>query len=217
MKELRHQTIQYFKYGADPKVAFLAGTHGDEHEVIGIATKIISEHKDCLPDFIFIPEVSPSAVKAKSRMNRWGRDVNRNFHDKTEDPEARANMEILKKHDIDICISFHEDPDLERGFYFYDSQKMMDKKLKRLRTAMKENGVELYSGIDDPDLELEIKDGYWHADESYEPGNALIDWVVNEGTANRVIEVEIPGKASLNRKRKITNTFFKHAVLPLVQ
>lgn len=207
---------KYYKVGAQPSLAILSGTHGDEYEIIPIVSELLKEYKQVLPDFLHIPEVSPSAVHAKSRKNKWGRDVNRHFKLGTKDEEALATMTILKKHPIRFCVSFHEDPDLAEKFYMYDSKKMQEDRLRKFRSKLTEQEVRLFSGIDDPELQLEISDGYWHLDQEPDKnaGN-LIDWAIAHQIIDRVIEVEIPGKANRAYKKKLANSFFEHIVIPL--
>jgi len=214
----KHSTIKYFQKGTKPKVIFLAGTHGDEHEVIDVAAEVISEHQHLLPDFIFIPEVSPSAVNSKTRKNKWGRDVNRQFRHNTVDPEARATMELLRNNEVEFCISFHEDIDRKEKFYFYDSKKMSSNKLTTFRSKMRKHGIKLFSGVDDPNLNYVIDEGYWHIKgiPDTEIG-AMLDWSVANGISKRTMEIEIPGKADIKLKKKIVNSFFENMVLPLTQ
>src|SRR3989344_8617189 len=86
----------YFLKGSHPKLLIHSGTHGDEYEVIDLVEKYIRRYEAKLPDFIFVPKVSPSAVAAKTRKNSQNADINRTFSTNSIDPEVRENIKILK-------------------------------------------------------------------------------------------------------------------------
>ena len=116
-------TINYFQKGKSPKLLLMSGTHGDEYGVIQPLKNIIDKYSEKLPDFIFIPEFSPTAVKLKTRRNKFNHDVNRNFFENTDDPEAKTVMNIVANFNFKMGISFHEDIEYD-SFYMYDSEKM---------------------------------------------------------------------------------------------
>ena len=211
----------YFQQGNNPKLLLLSGTHGDEYEVIDLVNELINKNQDLLPDFIFIPKVSPSAVKLKTRKNQLGNDTNRKFYNHTDDPEAKTVMEIVSNYNFDLGVSFHEDWE-RHSFYMYDSAKMNYYTLSRFKIALKEIGVRLYSGIDDTsDVTLgnAIKRGYFVI-----PGSSkrvihgdFWDWSLTNGFVKRLLYPEIPGKASVQTKKQLVEIIFNYLIFPILK
>ena len=74
--------------GTDTKLLILSGMHGDESDVVVHVSGFVSTQAESLPDFVYIPTVSPSAIAQKTRQNYLGHDINRCFVDPIQDPEA---------------------------------------------------------------------------------------------------------------------------------
>ncbi|OGK14164.1 hypothetical protein A3C98_00335 [Candidatus Roizmanbacteria bacterium RIFCSPHIGHO2_02_FULL_37_15] len=220
LKKRKAGTIYYYQKGASPVLLLLSGTHGDEFGVINPLKQVINKYLSKLPDFIFIPEVSPSAVKKRTRRNGFKNDVNRNFFEKTKDIEAKANMEIVARYKFKLGLTFHEDPQLD-SFYLYDSEIMSSKLLHTFKAHIKEQNIGLYSGIDDAnDVSLGnvLDDGYITV-----PAHAkkiihgdFWDWSLLNGYVKRLLCPEIPGKLGLKNKTFLVDLIFKDLIFPLL-
>lgn len=212
--------IEYWKKGDHPSLLIMSGTHGDEYEVIGPLAQIINTYAQQLPDYIYIPEVSPSAVALKTRKNAAGRDTNRSFTESTKDIEAKYTMDIVRPHVFDACFSFHEDPD-QTDFYIYDNQKLEETALQKLRNHITQYGISLYTGIDDPldtTLGHMITDGY--ASLPADPKKLLHgdfwEWSQHHGVVKRILFPEIPGRLPITNKEFLIKTIFQDILLPMV-
>jgi predicted deacylase len=135
--EKKYKTISYYKKGVKPILLLMSGTHGNEYKVIKPLINIVYLYSSKLPDFIFIPEVSPSAVKKHTRENDSNNDLNRKFTEQTDDTEARTIMRIVSNYNFKLGISFHEDPELN-SFYMYDCAKMDIDILNNFRVHVKQ-------------------------------------------------------------------------------
>lgn len=200
-----------------PKLLLVAGLHGDEHEVIACVEAALAHYKSQLPDFVFIPDMSPSALTQKTRRNGAGQDLNRQFFDNTPAAEAKAIMDRLAGQKFDLCISFHEDL-AEDKFYFYDSQNMEGEvRLANLRQAVRGAAVELLNGIDDTEdicLGFEFVDGYKVClpATSGRMTGTFEAWALTSGIAGRVHGIEVPGLVSVDIKDKVVDAVFKHLI-----
>src|SRR3989344_4105650 len=206
-------TTEYFQKGSNPRLLILSGMHGDESGVITSIQTYLEKNLETVPDFLFVPEVSPSAVAAGTRKNSAGRDINRHFLNQTDDAEVKQIMEILRPYTFDLCLEFHEDPDRTKSFYVYDSEQMAAGEIKEYEQTILQSGASLYTGIDDPldaDLGLHIHRGYiatpiwWLTPEA----GFSIWWLLHEGKAKRVINPEVPGKAKKEIKDKLVEQTF---------
>lgn len=200
--------IRHVIHGTSPRIIFLSGTHGDEYESGTLLTRYLADHRETLPPFLHIPEVSPSAVAAKTRKNAYGNDINRQFVDGTTDPEALALMDFLSPLRTSICIDLHEDPDRSQAFYLYDSDTMNRFDLDRYHTAVHQTEARLYTGIDDIEdehLRLHIDKGYISLPpegETLTTGFSSI-WMIRHGITKRAFTLEIPGKATAALKQSL--------------
>ena len=157
--------------GDKPKLLIVSGTHGDEFEVVPLIEEYVGKHYSDLPSFLYVPEVSPSALRLRTRKNADGVDLNRSFVDGTKIEEARQMMELWGRYNFDLFLTFHEDPTQDK-FYLYEgvqekyySQFSLERqgKLDPLRGGIQALGIELYSGVDDPldpQLGHQVGDGY---------------------------------------------------------
>lgn len=205
-------SLPYYVRGKRPGLLLLSGAHGDEYAVIDSVHKAVDALGEKLPDFLYIPEVSPSSVAVRLRANFRDRDINRQFVDGTDCVEALAVMELLGTHKMDTCISFHEDPEQEQ-FYLYDTGEFSKEELSRMRDAVKSCRVELFSGIDDPEdeyLGFEFREGYCpHVGSDGEPRGPLETWLIRQKIVKRVFGVEVPGKVAPEKKDKIVHCLFE--------
>lgn len=207
-----HAGVTYFIRGKHPKLLILSGTHGDEYEVTEHITQFIDTHRQELPDYLYIPEVSPSAVALKTRRNMYNHDLNREFLDIPTDPEAIANMHIMARFRFTLCLAFHEDPDRRISFYMYDNDVLTHRQLQSYRAYVQKTGASLYTGIDDPadtKLRLHVEKGYISTPVigTKEKGFSM-RWLVEHNKAERVFNPEIPGKADGELKRKLVEAVF---------
>lgn len=211
MEQRIHDTLEYYIHGELPRVLLLSGMHGDEYEAGELLELFVKNHYPKLPDFLFIPRVSPSAVNARTRKNAYGHDINRQFIDTTDDPEARRVMSLLKQFSFDLCIDVHEDPDRTMGFYLYDSDQMTDEELATFRAIIHPTGARLYTGVDDVDdenLNLYVEKGYVSL--GFEKSEAVSGfssrWLYEENRCKRSFTTEIPGKGPRELKTKLIHS-----------
>lgn len=211
--------ILYYVYGDKPCLLIDSGTHGDEYEVINSVEKAVKKYIAEMPSFIYIPEVSPSAVRLKTRENENGKDLNRDFFEESNEDESKAVMQIIRQYRFNLSVSFHEHDSMD-GFYFYDSLKMPKKMLQAIRDGISGLGVGLYSGIDDDnDLALgyRLSEGYVSCseDQNKEKNGCLWTWLYRNKFVKRLVLSEIPGKVSQEVKDKIVEVIFKRLILEL--
>ncbi len=187
--------------------------HGDEYEVVGVVQKYLAENKHKLPDYFYIPHLSPSALETKTRNNKFGHDLNRSFVDNPIDPEAIKIISDLKDQKFELALDFHEDPELLE-FYMYDSGDIQDQDLNTFRKLLEQSEVVLFSGIDDPSdptLGYEFTDGYasFLNSNSVHMGGTIWDYTLRHGITKRMITIEIPGKETIEKKAKIVEIIFE--------
>ena len=211
------ESVEYFVHGDSPKLLIHSGTHGDEYESIPLILKFIKENIERLPDFVFVPNVSPSAVKLKTRRNERGIDINRSFSNKATDPETLANMKIASLYNYETCVSFHEDPGVNY-FYIYDSGIVDDKTLSAIREEISNMGIELLSGFDDPTdpaLGYKFEKGYRRFPNKHNDINngTFWGWAMEKGRIKNMIIPEIPGETSKSNKEKIISLIFNSVLI----
>ncbi len=198
----------YYIHGKHPRYLIISGTHGDEYGVIAPVQQALEGAHDELGDFVYIPQVSPSAVAQKTRHNADGVDLNRHFIDDPVYDEVIAVQQILTKYHFETCFSFHEDPE-HSGFYMYDSNALENDALAHIRACLTKEDIPLFTGVDDPHdevLGLEITEGYRGNVDPTKHTGPLESWLVTEGIADRVFGFEIPGSAD----QSVKDTIVKH-------
>lgn len=208
--------VAYFTQGKGPRLLIRSGTHGDEYEVIEAVKRVVRLNLDKLPSLVFVPEVSPSAVTNRTRQNGAGLDINRHFLPGADEVEIMANKQIVKDHKFELCIDFHEDPVLDK-FYFYDTGLLDDEKLKRLKEKVLRLGIGLYTGIDDPNdplLGVMVEDGYLSTQgAAVEPKTGMFaDWAIDRGIIKRCLTLEIPGRLAYEKKAQLVELLFEELV-----
>jgi len=211
----------YFVSGKNPRLLIHTGTHGDEWEIIDLVKKALEKYELHLPAFVFFPEVSPSAVAAKTRANARGKDINRIFYSDSDDPEVIENIKHLSGKHFDLFISFHEDVGIEE-YYIYNTGKIdgKNKAVVRHNGKLKAGGIKLLNGLDDtndPALGYEFKGGYRRfVFDGNEPDNGMITvWLMNRGMVNEYMIPEIPGRLDIKKKEFIIDSFFRDVLLRL--
>lgn len=86
---------EYCLRGNNPEVLLLTVIHGDEKEVRKSVEQTLRSELYQKTNYMFIPEVSPSAAQAGTRENVQGVDLNRSFNDKTN-PEVIRLQNMLE-------------------------------------------------------------------------------------------------------------------------
>lgn len=211
MDKRTHGSLEYYIRGENPTVLLLSGMHGDEYESGTLLEAFVSANYRKLPDFIYIPQVSPSAVAARTRKNKYGNDINRQFMDSSADPEAREVMSLVSHYAFDKCIDVHEDPDRTMGFYLYDSDQMTADELAAFRAIVHPTGARLYTGVDDVDdehLNLFVERGYVSLgfEKSGDITGFSSRWLHEEGRCRRSFTLEIPGKGTIGLKKALVRS-----------
>jgi len=214
---------KYYLKGIKP-VSFEidTGMHGDEQGVIPSVKDVLDSHLPQLKSLLYIPEVSPSAVKLGTRTNAQGNDINRSFIEGTLDEEARLIMEIVRSCEPALCVSMHEDPE---RLYIYDAGELSlegSESLATLREEVQTLGVSLLSGMDDEAdaaLRTVFSNGYRHfplATQIKDKG-FFGSWALSSGLAQRAITVEIPANLEPGLKNKVVDSVFRNLVIRLLE
>lgn len=207
--------LEYFVKGNNPKLLIHCGTHGDEFESIDIVKKYVEKYEVNLPDFVFVPVVSPSAVKSRTRFNKNGKDLNRIFFSDSTEIEVRENANILDNYKFDLMVSFHEDPEND-SYYIYDEGLDINESVRVLahNQKIKQLGMKLLNGVDDPNdphLGHKFVDGYNKLviPKDYKNNGMATVWAIAEKKTKNSLTAEIPGKLSIKQKEIIVDTFFR--------
>lgn len=213
-------TVPYLVKGDSPTLLIHAGTHGDEYEVIESVRLAVKKYELLLPDFVYVPTVSPSAVANRTRSNVEGVDVNRSCFEESRVAEIEANFQIVADKKFELMVTFHEDPGPKANFYLYDIGCGLGKKdsWRIFKEKLMENGVGLLNGADDPTdpiLNFIFEDGYRFFGTSVEGygGGSFDAWATRNGVVKRTLVPEIPGHLSQTKKNKVVDLFFRHFLL----
>lgn len=195
---MKYQEIGGIKYhikGHSPQLVIHSGTHGDEFHVIEPLRKVVEKMYDELPDFLYVPEVSPSAVKLGTRENNLGHDMNRVFWGANFDPEVIANKQILAAASHAVALTFHEDLE-NNAFYIYDSEALSEELLEGIRQRIRALDLTLYDGFDDfedEQLQYVFKDGYACVKQGdHYKGPFVDDWAMYHSHVERMLTIEMP-------------------------
>lgn len=210
--------LRYYKQGTDPRLLVHAKTHGNERDVALSVERYLASRAESMPDYIFVPEVSPSAARLGTRNNAAGHDVNRMFTDAACDMEVRANQTLMYNRAFDLFLSFHEDTDRTNEWYFYDTDDAPnDAGIRNLFARAAEAGITPYSGPDGTtDGAVVIRDGYFS--EQWDGGGFTREalagqapiYAVRKGIAKHAITLEIPGKAPQEVKDRLVAVIMEH-------
>lgn len=215
---------KFYIKGDDPVLLIVSGTHGDEYEIVPIVEDAVMRYQEKLPAFLYVPGVSPSALSLRTRKNKDGLDINRSFFEGVQSDEVKQMMNLWKKFRFNLFLTFHKDPTREK-FYLYDGMKSenhdelnleSNRQLELLRKDILGLGVELYTGIDDPedpDLGYQVQNGYVHWPMTRDDHSSDYWLVAKTGIARHVINPEVPGKISLDKKREIVDAIFRRLLL----
>jgi hypothetical protein len=213
-------TLEYVQKGEQPRWLIHTGTHGDEAGVIESVRRFLESSWEKMPNFLWVMAASPAAVRLGTRANQDGHDLNRMFFKGAADPEAQANLALLRRHTFEVFISVHEDTDRHHECYLYDSDDKRDS-LQRFWARLASQGISAFTGIDDPRdpaLGNQIQDGYHSLVEEQKAGRASGDeesfateYLQRIGrVTGRRLNPEIPGQADQPTKDFIVSTFFEY-------
>ncbi len=216
-------TLEHIQKGEQPRWLIHTGTHGDEAGVIGSVRRFLEGAWERMPDFLWVMAASPSAVQRGTRENQDGHDLNRMFFDGTTDPEAQANLALLRRHTFDEFISVHEDLELRDKVYLYDFAAEERDDLRQFWTRLGSKGVSPFTGIDDPNdpqLGNHIQDGYCSLAEELKIGGGTPGNEDSVGTefyfhrrglvTGRQLTLEVPSQADQPIKDFIVSAFFDY-------
>ena len=208
-----HNGTEYWIWGEDPKLLIFGGVHGDERETSELLREHLEVHYAEYPSFLYIPFVSPSAVRLGTRCNERGIDLNRAFFDDPAEPEAQTILDILSGRIFDCAIDMHEDWDRAQEMYLYDwNGRLSDEELARFQSWFAEAGFTPYTGyddVDDPACNTMIENGYY-ASEVHEGVDFgyLSAHLLRVGIIPRLFMPEFPMHASRDTKRKALEKIF---------
>jgi protein MpaA len=108
--------------GGDPiRIGLFAGIHGDEPEgVHGLVSfiRLLEEQPELAAGYcLFIyPICNPTGFEDGTRHSRTGKDLNREFWRRSQEPEVRLLESELVAHALHGIVSLHTD-DTSHGFY----------------------------------------------------------------------------------------------------
>lgn len=202
---------EYWVKGKNPTLLIVSGMHGDEYQIIDLISRYISKNFQTMPDFLYIPFFSPSAVAKRKRVNRCGNDLNRSFKKRIVDKEAQTIEKIISSRKFSLFIEWHEDLERAKEFYYYDNKKLSGKKKSQLKKLITASGAISYNGLDDvndPDLGLKATGGYIKWPRKSPMAGFFCDWVVTQGFVKQAVNPEVPGIASLKLKKKLIEKLF---------
>ncbi len=220
LKVLGKTEIPYYVSGDSPTLLIHSGTHGDESGVIESVRRAVEKYAARLPDFVYVPIVSPSAVARGTRENGDGIDINRSFLENSPLAEVEANFSIVDDRKFDLLVTFHEDLYWETTFYLYDVNCGLGETeaWRRFKAELRLMGADLLTGVDDPDdptLNLAFVDGYHYfsAPKNGYPGGGFDAWAFRNKVIKGFLNPEIPGKLSQEKKNKVVDLFFRRFLL----
>ena len=203
-----------------PTLLIDSGTHGDEAEIIPFIQRALKKYRSQLPPYLYIREVSPSAVRRATRMNGEGFDLNRVFYDGSPSREVQSLIHLLTPHRFSLGVSFHMDL-INDAFYLYDSGNFLGHPiLEKFQSELEHHGVSLLSGVDDPDDSV-LGDTYSRGYPVHPPSKMHPDdktmwsWLLTHGVARRLLMPEIPGTMTMEQKAFIVDATFLHLIRPL--
>jgi predicted deacylase len=202
----------YYIKGKNPKLLIHSATHGDEARIVYPLGVFLHKYEHVLPDFIWVPEVSPSAVMMGTRNNGRNSDINRLWHVGTNEPEVLANLDLIGDRKFEIFLSFHEDinPDGSGHFYVYDSKdREGSQELELLRSSVRGLSVPLLHGCDDPILNNWVDQAYFW--DSKFNGEAHL-YLAHQNKVYLGLNIEIPGNLLSHIKYTLIKVIFEQCL-----
>lgn len=206
-------SVPYIQKGNHPKLLVISGMHGDEFSSINLIQTYLQENDTNLPDYLYIPEFSPSAVYNKTRKNNQGVDINRSFFETSQEQEVQDNISLLSNRHFDLCLDFHEDTCFAKEYYVYDSKQMNVHDQEILRSEIIKCGAAPYVGVDDPDdptLRYQVSAGYTSTPLStLDPRSGFFwTWALKKEVIKRIFDIEIPTQGEITLKKKLIKMSF---------
>ncbi len=197
-----HFPLWVFEWGDSslPVVIIQAGVHGDESGGIEAALRLLETLAEGASPLrqhrlIVIPCANPSGFADKTRVNRAGQDINRQFHaDMTQ--ESAAIRRLLAPQAAAVVIELHTDSHTP-GFYLFElrqkgqgslGQVILAKLTKRGYPVEQEpffGGYTGERGLFAPNAE-ELTEFQGRV-----PGRTLVEWVMAQGVP-RAYSLEAP-------------------------
>lgn len=117
----QEERMEFYKIGeGTPKIAVIAGIHGDELAGISLVREILAENSEIEGTILLIPEGNREAVKEKVRTPYYMEDLNRAFPGNSENLTgkiARDIFNMIHEEKIDFIIDIHE------SYYRYSDGK----------------------------------------------------------------------------------------------
>lgn len=206
--------------GPTPTLLLDSGTHGDEAEIIPFIEEALRRYRKRLPPYVYVREVSPSAIRLESRKNKEGVDVNRDFFDDSPSREVQSLIRALRQHRFTLGVSFHMDLTND-AFYFYDSGDMLkDPVLVSFQSRLEELRVPLLTGVDDPSDPV-LGDTFIRGYPAHPPSKMSSDdgtmwtWLLANDITRRLLMPEVPGEIPQTQKKFIIDAMFTHVIIPL--
>ncbi len=132
------------------RIYLSSGVHGDEPAgPLAIERLLIDDLLPSNCDLTIIPLINPTGFEIKTRENKLGHDLNRDFRF-PKNPETRSLKDFLDKQaPYDLSISLHEDWE-STGFYLYslspDNDSHQGKEI--LQAVSKVGAIDLSPEID---------------------------------------------------------------------
>jgi hypothetical protein len=137
----QHHAIPCFRFigptrGHDPiRLGLFAGVHGDEPAgcaaLVQFLTALVAEPQRAAGYELFVyPVVNPAGYADRTRANRSGKDLNREFWQGSLEPEVRIVEDELRLHAFAGVITLHADDTCE-GHYGYSHGRELDDALLR--------------------------------------------------------------------------------------
>jgi hypothetical protein len=120
--------------GHEPiRLGLFAGVHGDEpagcHALVRFLTALAAEPGRAAGyDLSVYPVVNPTGLEDRTRTNRAGRDLNREFWRHTAQPEVIIVEDELRAGRFDGLVTLHADDTCE-GLYGYSHGRTLDEML----------------------------------------------------------------------------------------
>lgn len=138
---------------ADPLQVYMAtGVHGDEPAGPMAVLELLRDQQ--LPSafsYTIFPCINPDGLRAGTRTNAAGLDLNRDYSLDPQSYETRVQVAWIGDQRFDIALCLHEDSDGE-GFYLYAHQApgiRTDLPFLALEAAKPFTGIDLRTEIDD--------------------------------------------------------------------
>ena len=143
--------------GGDPiRLGLFAGIHGDEpegvHALIRFVNLLETQSELAAGYCLFIyPVCNPTGFEDRTRHSRNGKDLNREFWQRSTEPEVRLLESELVSHSFDGIIALHTD-DSSHGFYGFAhgatlTKHLIEPALKAAEEFLPRNGDEVIDGF----------------------------------------------------------------------